>query len=179
MMRIVHALNGLLLTALIALSLYVFPDLPSDVPLHFGADGTADRWGARTLLRWMTLPIAAAATAALLYGVAAFMPGRPQSFNMPEKKKLLELPAPLQRWVIGGAVNMLHIMTLTMLIMFCGLQYGTWETAHTRTGSSLIVASVIFTLVVTPFETIALLIVSQRRMDRAWRAYQATSADTA
>ena len=178
-MRIVHAVNALLLGGLIALSLYVYPDLPPEIPLHFGADGAADRWGRPTLMRWLMLPIVAAATVLLLYGVAALMPGRPQSFNIPDKKKLLQLPVPLQRWVIGGVVNMLHIMTLTMLIMFCGIQYGTWQTAHTRTSSSLIVASIIFSLVVTPFVTMGLLIVSQRRLDRAWRAPQAVEKEPA
>lgn len=172
-MRIVHAANALLLAGLIVLSLYVYPDLPAEIPLHFGANGSADSWGRPTLMRWLMLPMVAAATVVLLYVVAAFMPRRPQSFNIPDKKKLLELPAPLQRWVIGGVVNMLHIMTLTMLIMFCGIQYGTWETAHTRAGSSLIVASILFSLVVTPFVTIGLLIVTQRRLDQAWRAHRA------
>jgi uncharacterized membrane protein len=175
MMKLVHALNAMLLAALIGLSLYVYPEVPAEIPLHFGADGVADRWGGRTLLSWMMLPLIGTATVLLIYGVAALMPRRPQSFNMPDKRKLLELPPPLQRWVIAGASNMLHVMTLTLLIMFCGIQYGTWEAAQTRSGSQMIMASIIFSLVVTPFVTIGLLIVSQRRMDRAWRAHQAAA----
>lgn len=170
---LLHALNALLLTALVAASLYVYPDLPAGMPLHFGADGEATRWGDRTLLSWMTLPLIAVAIVLLMYGVGALMPRRPQSFNIPDKDKLLQLPQALQHWVIGGAVNMLHALTLTMLVTFCGIQYGTWEAAHTGTGSPMIVASLLFSLVVTPFITIALLIVSQRRIDRAWRAHQA------
>lgn len=131
------------------------------------------------MLSWMTLPLIAVGTVLLMYGVGALLPRRPQSFNIPDKDKLLELPPPLQRWVIGGTVNMLHVLTLTMLIMFCGIQYGTWEAAHTGADSPMIVASVLFSLVVTPFVTIALLIVSQRRIDRAWRAYQAAESGTA
>ncbi|HEX2168358.1 MAG TPA: hypothetical protein VHG09_14080 [Longimicrobiales bacterium] len=91
----------------------------------------------------------------------------------------LELPPPLQQWVIGGAVNMMHVMALTMLIMFCGMQYGSWETARSGTGSQAIVASIIFSFVATPFVAIALLLVTQRRLDRAWRAYQAAEAGSA
>lgn len=175
-MKVVHALNALLLTALIALSLYVYPALPAEIPVHFGADGSADGWAGRSLLRWLMLPLVGAGTVLLLYGVGAVIPRRPQSLNMPDRKKLLELPPPLQRWVIAGTVNVLYVMALTMLLMFCGIQYGAWEVAQTRVASPIIVASLIFSLVMTPFVVVALLVVNQRRLDRAWRDHQAAES---
>jgi uncharacterized membrane protein len=171
-MRIVHTINIALLLALIGLSLNAFPDLPERIPLHFGSGGEPDRWGDRTLLSWLLLPLIAAGTVVLLYGVGAFIPSRPQSFNVPDKQKLLALPPHLQRWVMSGVVNMLHVLALTMLVMFCGLQYGAWESAHTGEASGVLMGSVAFSLVVTPFLTIGMLVVTQRRLDAAWRAFQ-------
>jgi uncharacterized membrane protein len=171
-MRLVHLLNGALLLGLIGLSLYVYPELPARIPLHFGADGTPDRWGERTLLSWMILPLVGAGTALLMYVIGLFIPGRPQSFNFPDRDKLLALPAAVQEWVMRGVVDMLHIMTLALLLMFCGMQYGAWESSRTGVGSRVMVGAVLFSLVAMPFVTVAFLVVVQRRMDRAWRAHR-------
>jgi hypothetical protein len=39
-MRLVHAVNALLLSGLFGLSFLVYPELPDRIPLHFAADGT-------------------------------------------------------------------------------------------------------------------------------------------
>jgi uncharacterized membrane protein len=172
-MRLVHAANLMLLAALLGLSLYIYPELPDRIPLHFGADGTPDRWGNRALHSWMALPVIGSASVLMLYAIGWLLPARPNWLNMPDRKKLLALPPEHQRPVLQSAGNMLYILALQMLIMFCAMQYGAWESAHTGMGSDTLMAGVIFGLVSTPFVTIALFVVVQRRMDAAWRAFQA------
>jgi uncharacterized membrane protein len=168
-MKLVHLLNAILLAALVGLSVLVYPDLPDRIPLHFGADGTPDRWGDRTILSWLMLPLIGALTAVVMYATAHYIPRRPQSFNMPDKKKLLALPRPEQEWVMRGAADMLHVTALTMLVMFAGMQYGAWESAHTGVGSRSMVTSILVGLVTMPFNTVGFLVVIQRRLDEAWR----------
>lgn len=60
-----------------------------------------------------------------------------------------------------------------MLVMFCAIQYGAWETAHTGSGSGMMPVALVVGLVGMPFLTIAIFVVTQRRMDRAWKQWQA------
>jgi uncharacterized membrane protein len=175
--RLVHAVNALLLLALSGLSLYVYPELPDPIALHFGADGTPDRWGDRTLLSWMLLPLIAAASVGALYAVGWYLPGHPRALNIPDKKKLLELPPPLQAHVVSAAVDMVHITALMLLLMFGSIQYGAWQSAHTGTRSPVLMAGVVFGLVMVPLVTIAYIVVIQRRVDSAWREHPAAAPD--
>jgi hypothetical protein len=120
----------------------------------------------------MMLPFVGAGMALLMYGIGLLIPGRPQSFNIPDRHRFQELPPAVQEWVMRGAVDMLHITALALLLMFCGIQYGAWESARTGVGSRVMVGTVLFSLVVMPMVTVAFLIVVQRRMDRAWRAHR-------
>lgn len=176
-MKLVHAANALLLAGLVGLSYYVFPELPERIPQHFGMDGAPDRWSERTLLSWMLLPLMGAATATMLYAVGLYLPRHPESLNMPDRKKLLELPRELQSYVLEAAVNMVHVTTLGLLVMFCSMQYGAWESARTGARSSALVAGVILGVAVMPFLAIGCIVAIQRRMDRAWREYQGMSTD--
>ena len=171
-MRVVPLTTGLLLLATLGLSIYVYPELPQRIPLHFGADGSPDRWGERSWATWLLLPCIGAATIGLLYVIARFLPGRPHLLNIPDKKKLLELPAPLQARVMAAAVDMMHYTAFALAVMFAFLQYGAWESAATGAASSATIAGVIFGLVVLPFVTIGFLVVIQRRLDEAWREHR-------
>lgn len=164
----------MLLAATVGLSLYVYPDLPERIPLHFAADGTPDRWGEKSLLTWLLLPLIGAATIGVLYAVAWFLPGRPHLLNMPDRKKLLEMPRPLQDRVLAAAVDMMYYtaLALALAVMFASIQYGAWESATTGTSSSATVTGIIFALVVMPFMMIGFLVAIQRRLDAAWREYR-------
>lgn len=178
-MRLIHIINIALCLALIALSLNVYPDLPDRIPLHFDARGEPDRWGEPSLLSWLTLPLIGVGTVVFLYITAAVVPRYPKSFNVPDKKRFMELPAHLQQWVMRGILNVMHVLSTTMLLTFCALQYGAWEAAHSGTASGTITAAIVFSLVSTPFVTIAFFAVSQRRMDAAWRAFRDNGEEAA
>lgn len=178
MTRGLHLLNGLLLAALVGGSLFVYPELPERIPLHFGADGQADRWGDRTLLSWMALPLIGLATAALMTGVGIMLPRNPKWINMPDKDRLLQLPDYLQRWVIEGVAVTLQATTFVTLTMFAVIQYGSWLTAASGDGSSMVTTGVIIGLAVLPLVTVVMLVVMQRRMDAAWKQHQASLSDT-
>src|SRR5690606_19688982 len=117
-MRLVHTINIALALTLIVLSLNAYPDLPDLIPLHFGADGEPDRWGTRSLLSWMLLPLIGVGTVLFLYVTAAVVPRYPKSFNVPDKKKFLELPSHLQQWVMRGILNVMYVLSTTILVTF-------------------------------------------------------------
>ena len=73
-----------------------WPTLPAQIPLHFDAAGVPDRWGPASVANWFMLPFIATWLAALLGGIAAFMPALvrtwPAIVNVPQKKRWMALP---------------------------------------------------------------------------------------
>jgi len=176
--RVIHVANAALALGLLIASIYVYPDLPDRIPLHFGVDGTPDRWGDRSLGSWLLLPLIGLGMHALMYGLSAFIVRKPKLVNMPDKKKLLELPPHLQKWVLGGIAQMMYLSALTLLVMFSVLQYAMWRTAHGIDAGNWVMGGVLFGLVAMPFETIGFLVVTQRRLEHAHRLWR-TRGDAA
>src|SRR5687767_6449588 len=109
-MKTIHSVNLVLLATLVGLSIVVYPELPSSIPLHFGGTGEADRWGDRIFVRWMLLPTVAVLTCAVTYLAAWFSVRDPRSVNLPSKRQLLQLPHDTQMWVLQGIANPIYLM---------------------------------------------------------------------
>lgn len=174
-MKTVHALNVLLVGGLIGFSVTVYPELPQRIPLHFGAGGEADRWGDRTMLRWLLLPLVAAGACAITYFAAWLSARNPRRVNLPDRKKLLQLPRESQLWVLQGFANPLYVMALILNVAMWLLQYGAYLTATEGNGRAAIMAGLLVAILCGPFIMIGLLLGFQRRMDQAWRQHRLTS----
>ena len=84
-------LNLLLLGALFAGSLMVYPDLPRRFPIHFGVSGQPDGWATRSPLSWLMVPLVAAGAALLLEVASRISVRNPHLWNVPEKPRFLAL----------------------------------------------------------------------------------------
>lgn len=84
-------LNLLLLGALLAGSMMVYPSLPERFPTHFDAAGRPDAWAERSLLSWLALPLVSAGTAVLLEVASRLSARHPQLWNVPHKQRFLAL----------------------------------------------------------------------------------------
>src|SRR5690606_18905334 len=93
-------LNLVLLAGLLGGSALAYPRLPERMPLHFGLDGTPDRWAETSLASWFMLPLVALALNLLLYGAAALSTRNARLVNLPGKERLLALPFERQRAVL-------------------------------------------------------------------------------
>jgi uncharacterized membrane protein len=165
-------INALLLIGLVGASLYVFPDLPDRIPLHYGIDGEPDRWGRPTLLNWMGLPTVGGACALLTIAIGLIAPSRPGIVNMPGKERLLQLPPNAQRWVLAGLSNAMYLTAACLLIMFAMLQYGGYRGAVHGDGTELRVAALIIGIAVMPAIALSSIVMVQRRMDTAWKEHR-------
>lgn len=177
-MRWLHVLNVAAVLWLLAFSLYVYPELPARIPTHFGADGTPDAWRDRALLTWLLLPLLGVATAALLYGIGALLPSRPHLLNIPDKKKLLELPPALQRPVLHEAAGLLYATTLMTLAMFVAIQHGAYESAMSGGQSASVMSGVVIGLIGMPAVLVVYLVRIQRALDAAWRTHRVEGSAT-
>ncbi|NNE69183.1 MAG: DUF1648 domain-containing protein [Rhodothermales bacterium] len=123
------ALNLLVLSLLVGLSVLVFDGLPQEIPVHFGADGTPDRFASTSWLSWMLLPLMAVALSVMMEGISRLLPRMPEQLNVPDQKayKALSLTDKLE--VIARQQDFLSEITLSMNVMFAAIQIGSYQVA--------------------------------------------------
>lgn len=136
-----HAVNGVLLVALIGGSLGVYPSLPEEIPHHFDLYGVADAYWSTTLLRWMLLPLVALLPAALLYGSAWMVGAFPvSSVNVSSQAQYDALSREKKRFVLRLVQRALYWMTAAALSIFLAVQAGAYVVA-TSAATALPVAT--------------------------------------
>lgn len=84
-------LNLLMLGAMFAGSMMVYPTLPERFPIHFDLSGRPDAWMTRSVFAWLLLPILATAMAGLMEVMSRTSVGNPSLWNVPDKKRFLAL----------------------------------------------------------------------------------------
>ena len=126
-----HYVNALLLLGISALGMYYWGRLPDEVPVHFGLDGSPDRWSSRGgeallifIVPWgMTLfmyLISLAVGSARKY---------PQKINIPNKEKFLKL-SPAEQAPFFEALKDLFFSTAAALnITFMLIAFGMMQVA--------------------------------------------------
>ena len=174
-MKSIHSLNLALLAGLVGLSIAVYPDLPSQIPVHFGGNGEADLWATRTAMRWMLLPFVATGVCVITYFTAWLSLRDPRHVNVPDRNKLLSLPRESQMWVLQGVANPIYLLAAVLNATMCLLQYGAYLTAMTGSGRTAILGGLVMALMSVPFMTVGVLVSFQRRMDQAWRQHLITA----
>jgi uncharacterized membrane protein len=129
-----HVLNGLLLAGLWAFTIWAWPRLPDLVPGHIGLSGVT-RWDAKQNSLWFILPIMGSVHAVIMYGISTLADGSAQSFNMPQKKRVLALPKEGQRFVMQPMRGFMYGMATWLLALMFYIQYSFYRAAmESRTG---------------------------------------------
>ena len=170
-MRTIHTTNLVLLAGLVGFSAAVYPELPSQIPVHFSGSGSADEWPTRPPMRWILLPLVAAGICAVTYFAAWISLRDPRHLNVPDRKKLLRLSHESQMWVLQGVANPIYLLAAVLNTTMCLLQYGAHMTAMNGNGQPAILAGLMMALSSAPVMAVGLLVTYQRRMGRAWRQH--------
>ena len=131
------AIAGMLIVVLFAASIAVYPELPARIPQHFGFDGRPDRWVERSLVAWLLLPIIALMVSGFVVVIASIIPRDLRLLNVPNKARLLALPAERQALVAVMVRNTLHWIVVMVLLMFAGLQLEVYLAAMSGAATEL------------------------------------------
>lgn len=118
--RTYRLLNLLLLGALFAGSMMVYPSLPARFPRHFDASGRPDAWQERSVLSWLMLPLIAAGTATLLEMAARWSTANPSLWNVPDKPRFLALTPAEQAPIVAllrDFIGFVGVMTTTLMMI--------------------------------------------------------------
>lgn len=123
-----HLLTLAGLAALWGGSWWVYPDLPAEIPMHYGLTGVADRFAPATLGRWLILPVVATLTAGLTYGGALLIPhmAEAQSTSSPAMDAL---NAAGRRRLLASSQRLMYGITALVVGLFGAAQIGNYMVA--------------------------------------------------
>jgi uncharacterized membrane protein len=122
-------LNLLLLGALFAGSVMVYPRLPERFPRHFDLSGQPDAWAERSLLAWLLLPIVATGVAGLLQLTGRFAESNPQLWNVPDKPRFLALSREERAPVIHRLQNFMSLVSVMVTLVMMVVQASIYRAA--------------------------------------------------
>ena len=168
-MRGWRLLNLALVAALLAVSIWAYPQLPDRIPTHFGAGGDPDAWSDRTVAAWFLLPGVSVFVTLLLLFVGELVGRRPQYVNMPAKARLLELPPEEQRPILRRVQLFVYQLNALMLVILSAIQLGSWRAAQNLSTRGILAAVMLGSLVGLPLLTISLLITTTSAIKEAHR----------
>jgi uncharacterized membrane protein len=110
------------LLALVAGSIIAYPHVPSRIPEHYGINGAPDRWVATTWGTWLLPVVIAMVVCGFIVGVAAVIPRDLRLLNLPDKKRLMQLPRHRQAVVVVIARNAIHWLAVCIAAVFIVIQ---------------------------------------------------------
>lgn len=124
-------LNFLLLGALFAGSVMVYPRLPERFPIHFDLSGQPDGWQDRSLVSWLMLPAIAAGMAGLLELATRFSEDNPQLWNVPDKQRFLALTPAERAPVVERLKNFMAMVGMASTALLGVIQVSIYHAAVT------------------------------------------------
>ena len=162
--------SGLLLIT-VAFSLFVYPALPSRIPIHFAFDGTPDGWAQKSLIVWLLLPMVGVGLWGLIELIGMGITRSPTFVNLPNKEKFLALPKEKQYRIVERLREVLGWIVAGVLLLFGLIQYSMYLSAVIPPlGEKVNEAIGIGVLVVVPVFAVGLIIVLSRMVDRVSEA---------
>lgn len=124
-----HPANAALLTLLVSGSVLYFPRLPERIPRHFGASGQPDAWWEATLLHWLSLPLLALVTAALLYSVAWLLGRHRGRLQVPNQARFDTLKPAAQNQILALVQSYLYWTASILTLLFISVQLAIYQVA--------------------------------------------------
>ena len=166
MRRFFDILNTALAAGLAAATLWAWPRLPARIPTHFGLDGQADAWGARTPGSWFMAP----AMGLLLYAMMGWfrwmLPRRPGWVNLPDKTRLTDLPEAARAPVVEMLSGFLALVQGETLVIFCLIQLSTYRGAMGQESQGIMILVLLIAILASPFLMVVFFLSLQKALDR-------------
>lgn len=167
MRRFFNGVMVVLILTLVGGALWAWPNLPDQIPTHFGIGGLPDAWSERSLRSWFLVPgIALLMTAG--QGILRIMiRSRPGWVNLPGTTRLEDLPEGARGPVLELLSGFLALIQTEMLVIFCLIQLATYRTAMGQESQGIMVAVLILAVTASPFLMVVLFLQLPGAMGRA------------
>jgi uncharacterized membrane protein len=170
--RFFDSVNVGLMAAMLGFSLWAWPDLPERIPTHFGIDGRPDAWAEPTVLSWFGLPLMAVALTLAMYWFRAVMPRHPRWVNLPDRRRLSDIPEAARGPVVDMLSGFLALVQAHLLVIFAIIQLASYRTALGEDSQGAMILVLLLAVLSSPF----LLVVFFLRLRVALEAGERLSA---
>ena len=166
MRRFFDGINLLLVLAIVGFALWAWPQLPRQIPTHFGVNGQPDAWSERGWASWFSLPAVALVLVAFIGFFRAMIPRRPGWVNLPDRTKLSALPEVARAPVVEMFSGFLALVQTELLVIFGLIQLATFRTAMGGSGQGLMITVLILAILMSPMLMVVFFLRLQPALDR-------------
>jgi uncharacterized membrane protein len=167
--RILDSVNVGLMAAMLAFAIWAWPDLPEQIPTHFGIDGRPDAWGHRTFLSWFGLPLIAVGLTLALYGFRLVMPRHPRWVNLPDRRRLSDLPEAARGPVLEMLSGFLALIQTHLLVIFAVIQLASYRSALGEGSQGAMLLVLLMAVLASPVFLVVFFLRFQRAMEEGKR----------
>ena len=179
MKRLLDTLNWTLLALMMGFSLWAWLRLPEQIPTHFGFQGHPDAWSPRTLGHWFSPPAVAVALIALIGFFRLVLPQRPHWVNLPDRRRLSDLPEPCQKQVLEMLAGFLALVQTELLVIFGLIEWASFHAALRQESQALMILALLLAVLSSPVLVIVFFLQFQKAMDRGMEAVRRAEAPVA
>lgn len=166
MRRFFDSVNWVLVAGLLFFSFWAWPELPDQIPTHFGADGRPDSWAGKSSGSWLAIPGVALL---LTLGIGWFrliLPRRPGWVNLPDKTKLADLPEAARGPVVEMLSGFLALVQTEILVIFGLIQLATYRTAMGEESQGIMITVLLIAILSSPLFLVVFFLRLQGALDR-------------
>lgn len=164
MRRFFEGVNWILILGIVGFALWAWPQLPGEIPTHFGIDGLADAWSQKTWGSWFGAP---AMGLLIVLGVGWFrsmIPRKPNWVNLPDKTSLADLPRAAREPVVEMFSGFLAIVQTEVLVIFALIQLSTYRTAMGEKSQGMMIMVLLIAILASPFLMVVFFLGLQKAM---------------
>jgi len=174
-LRLLRILPWAIVAVHLLFAIAIYPSLGPYVPTHLDFAGKVTRMRSTSYLEWFGLPMVGIATLALLQGVGALLPTRPQLFNFSEKERFLKIPRAYHGPVIALMRATLDLTGVIVALTFLLVHVMLWRAGHGEAPAAMHVVILLLSVGTLPM----ILVVNSRidvavvEAERRWRGEEA------
>jgi uncharacterized membrane protein len=162
--RFFDSVNVGLMTAMAWFSVWAWPRLPDRIPTHFGIDGRPDAWSEPSFRSWFLLPIIALTLVLGMYWFRAATPRHPNWVNLPDRRRLADLPQAARGPVLEMMAGFLALVQAHLLVIFAIIQLASYRTAMGGDSRGAMLLVLLLALLATPIFLVVFFLRFQRAM---------------
>ena len=166
MRRFFNAVNVGLILGIVGFALWAWPRLPERIPTHFGVDGLPDGWSKKSLGSWFGMTGAGIGLALLMGIFRAYLPKKPQWVNLPDRRRLSDLPEVARGPVVEMYSGFLAMIQTQLLVIFALIQAGSWKSAMGESSQGIMILVLLLAILTSPFLLVVFFLRLQGALER-------------
>jgi uncharacterized membrane protein len=164
--RFVDGLNSVMVLGMVGFAVWAWPRLPHKIPVHFGIDGQPNGWTERSLVSWFALPGVAILLTLLMGLFRVLMKRYPRLVNLPDRRRLSELPTAARGPVLEMLSGFLAVVQTELLVIFGLIQIATFKSAMGEQSLGIMITVLILAILTSPLLLVVFFLRLQPALDR-------------